>query len=240
MKLSICMATYNGEKFLKAQIDSILSQLDINDELIISDDGSTDNTIAIIEGYSDERITLLKNIAKHGFINNFENALKHASGDYIFLCDQDDVWKQNKIKIMIEALQKADLVVHDADIVDKDLNKTGKTYYSTMHNSSNFLMNLYKTRFLGCCMAFNHNVLLKTLPFPEGIDGHDYWIGMYALLHFKVKFISDILILYRRHGVNASSSSEKSHKSLYWRFFVKRLGILRALFFHRRIKGFCL
>ena len=95
MIVSVCMATYNGEKYIREQIDSILPQLSDSDELVISDDGSSDSTIDIIQGYNDRRIRLYHN-TRHGVTWNFENALRQSRGDVIFLADQDDVWKPGK------------------------------------------------------------------------------------------------------------------------------------------------
>lgn len=227
--ISVCLATYNGAKFLQEQLDSILPQLSSTDEVIISDDGSSDGTLELLHQIADARIKIFQNKNPHGFVHNFENALKQASGDYIFLSDQDDVWKKNKVQIVLQALGHADLIVHDADLVNGKMQSLGRNYYSTLHHHTGFLMNLYKTRFLGCCMAFNRKVQNAVLPFPSGIVGHDYWIGMYALLHFKVLFISDSLMYYRRHGNNASPSSEKSNASLYWQICIKRWGLIKAL-----------
>lgn len=94
--ISVCMATYNGEEYIKEQLESILCQLGEMDEIIISDDGSTDNTLNIIESYNDSRIKIHINTGKHGFVYNFENALQKAKGEYIFLSDQDDIWLPEK------------------------------------------------------------------------------------------------------------------------------------------------
>ena len=96
MSISVCIATYNGGAFIKDQIYSILLQLSQNDEIIISDDGSRDSTLNILFSFNDSRIKIYKNGGKHGVVSNFENAIKHATGDYIFLCDQDDVWMPGK------------------------------------------------------------------------------------------------------------------------------------------------
>ena len=116
--ISVCIATYNGEKYIFEQISSILSQLGKDDEVIISDDGSTDDTIKIIESICDNRVRLLINNGKHGFVSNFEKALMKSKGDFIFLSDQDDIWKSNKVQVVLKSLNKYDLVVHDADLID--------------------------------------------------------------------------------------------------------------------------
>lgn len=224
--ISVCLTTYNGEKFIKEQLISILLQIGDKDEIILSDDGSKDNTLAIVNSIGDNRIKVFRNRHQHGFIGNFENALEEAHGDYIFLSDQDDIWKPNKVERIMSYLNKYDLVVHDAEIIDGKGEAIGKTYYSTMHNKTSFLANLYSTRFLGCCMAFTKEVKEKSLPIPHGVVAHDYWIGMYAKLKFKTIFIPDILISYRRHGNNVSPSSEKSNTSLFYKIFKKRIPLL--------------
>ena len=95
--ISVCIATYNGERFIREQIDSILRQLSSDDEIIVSDDGSTDDTISIINSIDDKRIRIIEGPRKHSPTHNFECAMKEAKGYYIFLADQDDVWKPNKV-----------------------------------------------------------------------------------------------------------------------------------------------
>lgn len=235
--ISVCMATYNGEKYLEEQISSIMSQLSEKDELIISDDGSEDRTQAIIQSNKDNRIKFLKNIGRHGFIWNFENALKNASGDIIFLSDQDDVWMSDKVEKTMDELKTVDMIIHNAEIIDSEGNSKGYDYFSRLHCYTGFWQNLYKTRCLGCCMAFKRHVLNECLPFPKHIVAHDYWIGMYALSKYKVMFSSERLIKYRRHGDNASPSAEKSPYSFFYQLFIKRCNILTNVLF-RRIRNF--
>ena len=116
--ISVCVATYNGEKFIREQIESILCQLSSDDEIIVSDDGSTDGTIVIINCIGDKRIRIIEGPRKHSPTFNFENALKEAKGDYIFLADQDDVWKTNKVEVCMKWLQKYDCVVSDAEVTE--------------------------------------------------------------------------------------------------------------------------
>ncbi len=227
--ISVCMATYCGEKYIREQITSILSQLSNEDELVVSDDGSKDNTISIIQSFNDQRIRLYNNEGKHGFVQNFENAMRHAHGDVIFLADQDDVWKPNKVNVVLNNMNNYDLVVHDAELIDGLGRSLGKSYYSTMHHNPGFLANFWKTRWLGCCMAFKREVLDYCLPFPEKIIAHDYWIGMLGMTKFKYHFMDDILILYRRHGTNVTSSGEKSNNSLYYKIITKRGNLLVSL-----------
>lgn len=227
--VSVCLAAFNGEKYIREQVESILMQLGPDDELIISDDGSQDNTVEIVSSFCDKRTALLHNKGKHGLVGNFENALNHAIGDIIFLADQDDIWKPNKLEVIKKQLRQYDLVVHDAEMIDGEGRSLGKTYYSTIHHKKDFISNLWRTRWLGCCMAFRREVLEACLPFPGNIVAHDYWIGMLGMLQFRYCFIDDILICYRRHGNNTSPSGEKSTNTIYYKLITKRMNMLVAL-----------
>jgi len=226
MNISVCIATYNGGRFIREQVMSILPQLGEDDEIVVSDDGSTDETVEILKSIKDKRIRIYQNEGRHGFIWNFENALNHSSGEFIFLCDQDDIWKPNKVEIVMAALEDHDIVLHDAELVDQDGVKTGRLYSDGLHQRKGFWSNLWKTRWLGCCMAFRRNVLEFALPFPRHIVGHDGWISAIGLARFDYYYIPDVLMLYRRHGDNASTASEKSNHSWYYMLIRKRLWLL--------------
>lgn len=226
MKISVCIATFNGGRFLREQVMSVLPQLGEADEIVVSDDGSTDDTISILKSFQDPRIFIYQNNDRHGFIWNFEHALTKVTGDVIFLCDQDDIWKPNKVDTVMAALQDHDIILHDAEIVDKDGNKTGIRYSEGLHQRKGFWSNLWKTRWLGCCMAFRRCVLEYALPFPRHIVGHDGWISTVGLAKFDYYYIPDVLMWYRRHGENASTASGESHNSWYYMLIKKRLCLL--------------
>lgn len=223
MIISVCIATFNGENYIEEQVTSVLSQLSEDDEIVVSDDGSTDMTIEIIKNLNDKRIRVYNNDMKHGYIWNFENALRKAMGDVIFLCDQDDIWKPGKVKVVMQALKDHDIVLHDAEIVDKDGIPIGALYSDSLHQRKGFWSNLWKTRWLGCCMAFRRNVLEYALPFPQHIVGHDGWISTVGLAKFDYAYLSDVLMSYRRHDSNASTASGNSHNSWYFKLVRKRL-----------------
>jgi len=205
-KISVCMATYNGSKYIRQQLESILNQLSEDDEIIISDDGSTDDTFRIIEDICDKRIKVYNN-TKHGCKFNFENAINHASGEIIFLSDQDDIWEQNKVEIVRTALETCDFVVSDACIIDGDGNFTGESFYELRRPYRGYWGNLIKFGYLGCTMAFNKRVLKKILPFPpyKKYCTHDNWIFCAATTFFPFKVLDEKLIRYRRHGNNVST-----------------------------------
>ena len=165
--ISVCMATYNGEKYIKEQLSSILSQLSEKDEIIVSDDSSTDKTVEIIESFQDKRIKILKNNKFRQPNLNFENALKYSKGDIIFLSDQDDVWIENKVEIILNQLKKYDLIVSDAFITNEKLNITNDSLFSEVNSNRGILKNIIKNTYYGCCMAFKRKVLKKALPFTK-------------------------------------------------------------------------
>lgn len=225
--ISVCLATYNGCKYIREQLESILPQLSEDDEIIVSDDVSSDNTVEVIQSLNDQRIVVVKNNGPHGFVKNFENVLKYIHGDFVFFSDQDDIWTPDKVKKSLNYLQKYDLIVHNALLVDANGCSLGKTYFECLHQGCGFWMNWWKNRFLGCCMVMKRNIIEYSLPFPQNTQGHDYWIGMLALAaKYKVGFVDDVLLLYRRHGNNLSPSSEKSNNSLFYKIFTKRLPLL--------------
>lgn len=204
--ISVCMATYNGEKYIKEQLESILNQIGDEDEIVISDDGSTDNTITVVRSLHDKRIKVFYNRGKHGFTRNFENALIHANGDIIFLSDQDDIWNDNKVYTVTKALEKYDLVIHDCKTVNNEFETLQESRFDYFSIKPGFMRHLIKSRYLGCCMAFNRNVLNAALPFPadETLVEHDIWIAAVGWLYFKTILLKLPLILYRRHGNNVS------------------------------------
>jgi glycosyltransferase involved in cell wall biosynthesis len=222
------MPTYNGEKYVREQLDSILCQLSENDEVIISDDGSTDKTPEIVRSYQDARIKILQNGRRHGVVGNLENALRKASGDYIFLADQDDVWASGKVKMVLTALATTDLVVSDCAVVDSDLRCIIPSYFQHNHSQPGFWRHLYHNSYLGCCIAFRKEILRMCLPFPQHIPMHDIWFGFVVELFYSSRFIPQKLALYRRHGGNISSTSQKSQYGLC-RKLSFRLNLLRYI-----------
>lgn len=214
--ISVCIATYNGEKFIYQQILSIILQLNIDDEVIISDDGSTDDTIKIINSFNDSRIKIY-NGPKKGIVKNFENAISHANGDFIFIADQDDVWLENKVRdflICFNDNKAVSLIISDCTVVDSNLSIIHDSYFETRNSGSGLLKNLYKGGFHGCCMCFRKEMLNDILPFPDNIPMHDWWIGLVSEIKGKTFFLNKSLLLYRRHGLNASSASENSSNPL--------------------------
>jgi glycosyltransferase involved in cell wall biosynthesis len=214
--ISVCIATYNGEMFIHEQISSIMPQLSESDEIIISDDSSTDHTIDIIKSFNDKRIKVFdKQIFKNPTFN-FEFALKQASGHIIFLSDQDDVWYHNKVDLMLNSLLTYDLVVCDCHIGNGNLKIIKDSHFKWRESRTGIFKNLYKNSYLGCCMAFNRKILNKALPFPKYIPMFDTWIGLIGEVFFKTYFLDKKLMIYRRHDNNVTkvTSDYKSTNNL--------------------------
>lgn len=217
--ISVVLAAYKGEKYIAQQVGSILSQLGESDELVISDDypqGETYNAIKdIIE--SDSRVRYIHGKGQ-GLIKNFEHAIENAQGDYIFLSDQDDVWLDGKVKAILSEFEKgADVVMHDADIVDGELNPTGETAFQINGAGTGIIKNIIRNSYQGSCMAFRADLKKYILPFPGNIPMHDQWIGLIGEKHGKVSLINKSYLLYRRHGENASGGGSSLVQKIKWR-----------------------
>jgi glycosyltransferase involved in cell wall biosynthesis len=234
-KLSVCMASYNGERFISRQLQTILSQLLPDDEVIISDDSSTDGTLEIIRAINDSRIHLYSGQTFRSPIYNFEHALKQASGEVIFLSDQDDEWIDGWVETALTVLRNVSLVVCDADMIDAEgkvrPSSEAKIYLGGTRKPG-VIHNLYRNGYIGCCCAFRREVLEEALPFPDKLPWHDWWIGMVADVFFSTKFISERKIRYRRHGANVSPTGEVSKFSLSKKIRM-RLNLAKALLIRR-------
>ena len=208
------MATYNGEPYIAEQLRSILMQLGENDEVIVADDNSTDNTCQIIEDFNDKRIKLY-----HTYFRsckwNFQYALEQAHGDIIFLSDQDDVWLENKVEKCVQALQIADLVVTDSKLTDEKLEVINSSFFTIYHSGKGIIKNSMNNTYYGSCMAFHTDLLKDALPLPKTDEiGHDIWLGLVAeLTGRKVIFLDEALMLYRRHDGTRTETTDIWHRS---------------------------
>lgn len=227
MKLSVCIATYNGAKYIDEQLSSILSQLRDGDEVLIADDGSTDDTVSRVLSYG-RQVRLVSTQRVGGVVANFERVLAAAKGVGLVLCDQDDVWLPGRLDLIRERLSTCQLVVLNGQIVDEHLVSRGKTIFEVLHARAGFWPNLIKNSFIGCCMAFRHEIRDRSLPFPAGVPWHDWYIGLVAESIGSVERIDTVTMLYRRHGGNLSPTGEKSGNSLLRKLLI-RLAVTRAV-----------
>ncbi len=213
MKISVCLATFNGSKFIFFQLMSILTQLKEFDEVIIVDDSSTDDTVSIITNIKDNRIKLFQNEKNIGAALTFSLALSYATGELIFMSDQDDRWHEEKVNILcgLFKAKSLDLIVHDAN-VEVDGIFAQDSLFSINSSSPGILKNIFKNTYTGCCMAFRSSILIKVLPISPNIGiYHDAWIGILAeYFGYKILFLKTPLIDFVRHDNNASSSKRRN------------------------------
>lgn len=207
LDVSVAMATFNGEAYLQEQLDSLRSQTRQPNELVVCDDGSSDFTLDILEAFQ-ERVSfpvrIHRNPTQLGYIKNFEKSLSLATGDIIFLCDQDDVWLDHKIERVLKAFElhpEALLVVNDAELVHANLRRTGLTVAGQLVSAGAQVDQLL----LGCCMAFRSALRPLVLPVPDHIHGHDGWLNTLGRTLNCRYFVPEVLQLYRRHEKNTST-----------------------------------
>jgi glycosyltransferase involved in cell wall biosynthesis len=206
MQVSIAMATFNGARFLEEQLSSILRQSRQPDELVVSDDGSSDATgdiLARFRSCAPFPVHIYRNQLNLGFTKNFENAILRCDGDLVYLADQDDVWLPSKIGAVETAFvdyPAIQLVVHDGKLVDADLKWHGATKLGQ-------ILSGYRTRdalVMGAMTAARKDFLRAALPIPDGIVGHDIWVHTLARLLKLRLVIDDVLQLIRRHDSNTT------------------------------------
>lgn len=229
--ISVCLTTYNGEKYIKEQLNSILPQLKQDDEVIISDDGSTDNTIIILESYNDARFKIYKNNFKN-VVTNFEFVINKSKGDYIFLSDQDDIWHPSKIKEFMNVFSEnieVTLLISNLQLIDKDGNNIYREFYKNNFTDKLF-NNIIQNNFIGCSMAFRKEAKNFILPFPKKMAMHDWWIGTCSIIFGKVVYIDKKLIFYRRHDNNVTKEGGADLLSkLKWRINLSINLVLRII-----------
>ena len=229
-KVSVALASFNGEKYIGRQIESILRNLSATDELIISDDGSGDGTVRVAESFRDPRIKIVEG-PKAGVKKNFENAIRNCTGKYIFLSDQDDVWMDGKVDSVLDAFHECGCpaVVHDCIVVDEEEQEIEGSFFDYRKSGPGKFKNFMKNTYVGCCMAFDSDLVKLILPIPDDIEMHDQWIGLMAEKVGKPAFITDRLILFKRHGDN---SSDPFHHYPLKKMIHNRLMLLKELIKH--------
>lgn len=236
VRISVCMAVRNGANFIEQQISSILPQLGNQDEFVIVDDASKDDTVHIIEGFHDRRIRVIRNERNRGVVQSFGRALDAANGEIIFLTDHDDIWRPNKVEKFLALFDaRPDVTVAMSDLVIIDA--AGKIVSGPKFGSQKFyegvLRNLIRNRYQGSAMAFRRSVLQYCLPFPADIPIHDMWIALVNQSVGRAAFIEEPLLLYRRHGSNDSPANHAPlMQMIRWRWALSKNLIL---FYLRRL-----
>ncbi|HBR6910323.1 TPA: glycosyltransferase family 2 protein [Klebsiella pneumoniae] len=218
MTVDIALATYNGERYISEMLDSIANQTHQDFLIHLRDDGSKDNTITICENhklYQEGRLKIYRDKETNlGASNNFLRILKKCKADYVFLCDQDDFWMEDKISKMLEEIKKNEyrngskkpsLVFSDLMIVDSSLDLVAASFYKSSMKSSDcrspfdFLLS---NHIPGCSMVFNKELLSSIYPIPDDFRMHDWWIAFIASYYGGVFYLNNPLIKYRQHDTN--------------------------------------
>lgn len=226
--VSIAMTTYNGEKFLREQIDSILAQTIQDFELVVCDDGSKDSTIEILEEYqhSDKRIKIYKNESNLGFKNNFEKAISLCDGEYIALCDQDDIWSPNHLEILKDAIKDKILACGNAELIDKDGNSLGTTFWeqeafdsvpsSDLGKAKSIL--LFRGSYQGAAMMIKRQIVKTALPIPEKYTFHDSWLALVACFCGGIACVDIPILKYRRIEESVTGMRKRKRSRFYQHF----------------------
>lgn len=220
-KVAVLISTYNGEKYIREQLDSILNQTYKNIEIVIRDDGSKDSTIDIIKEYQEKNDNIfLKEGINLGFIKSFFQLLSYANADYYAFCDQDDIWLENKIELAVELLDSVDntmpnMVFGNSDYYDENMNFMRK---GEEHRTFSFKNSLYECVAQGMTMTINQvakQIIIDNI--PEKCLFHDWWTYMICSGQGNVMYNDSTVVKYRRFEKNATAEGQNILKVFLWR-----------------------
>lgn len=216
----IVMASYNGEKYLKEQMDSLLAQTYQNITIEVCDDGSSDHTCDIAAQYCsrDPRITLHKNGENKGYVRNFLEGMRRSSADYVMLCDQDDIWDRDKVEVTLRAMEQAEkdgrdrplMVFTDAVNFDSDTGKELGRFHENSHLNTKRLDTAHlfmENKVIGCTVMVNQKVVSYLAEIPKGIRVHDWWLALICSHFGKIIYLDRPTLRYRQHGGNMIGGS---------------------------------
>lgn len=214
---SVALCTYNGEAYLPAQWQSILDQQQLPDEVVICDDQSADDTVALLHRLAADApfpVRILVNEQRLGYNKNFERVMRHCTGDLIFICDQDDFWFPEKISVMARHMADhpaAQLAFCDAWVTDEQLQGRQNRFWEWIRfddetqqrwlSGESMEIMLDGNRVMGCATVIRRSFLATLLPIPDQIPGYIYdgWLGLVSAAHSVIHFIDKPLQLYRTH-----------------------------------------
>jgi len=222
-RVSVAMTTFNGVKFLRKQLDSILNQTVPVHEIIVCDDGSTEGTIEILKEYSKHlNFKYFINQKNLGFVKNFETALSHCIEEYIVLSDQDDIWYSHKVQVLLESIGDNLLIHSDCDLINEKDQVILKNFKGEIQSHKKPEDFLFANIVTGCTVMIRQDLLERVLPFPKGISYHDWYLALYASYLGRLTYISKSLTGYRQH-INQDTGSGDQDKSNILRNCLKRL-----------------
>jgi hypothetical protein len=208
------LASYNGAIYIKSQLNSLLENLSEKDEIIVSDDASTDATRSVVNSIQDNRIILLPQGMRLGYQGNFQRAISFSSGQYIFFSDQDDICLPERVPLSLEALRHHSCVFSDAKVVDQSLNILGNSYFAIRNPIGFGAVGLFlRPSAIGATIACSRDFIEHALPFPKGV-AHDHWLSVLAAARGELTVCSNPFILYRRHSSAVSSTTARSRRSI--------------------------
>jgi len=210
--VSVCMATYNGSEFVAAQISSILAQLDVDDELIVVDDASTDDTTEVITDIADPRIRLICSQVNRGYVKSFAEAMTLATGEYLFIADQDDIWRPGRVAEMVAALKSVQVVATNLSVLGRSggirVPYGQRDWHLRAADSQRYLRNIFalyihNRPYYGSAMAIRRDALAGILPFPRMLtEQYDLWIGLYGNLAHSIRHLDIRSVEHRFHEKN--------------------------------------
>ena len=235
-EIRVCIAAYNGERYIAEQIASILAQIGPDDEVVVVDDCSTDGTAAVVDQISDPRVKLFRQTRNRGYVQAFGAAMAEARGEYILLADQDDLWAPGRVEVMVDALRAG------ADVVATNLATMGGPDYVSgpyrqvdwrlrERDSRRRLRNLFGTligamSYWGCAMGLRRETLALLLPFPKYLtESHDLWIAIYGNLARSIKHLEFRSVYWRNHATNTNPKKPRG----LWAVLKKRWMMARAI-----------
>lgn len=230
IRASIVLATFNGEKYIKAQLLSLLDALGQDDEIIVSDDGSYDRTRDIVISIKDTRIHLLPPSSRLGYQQNFSRAISASKGQYVLFSDQDDICLPERVSKSLQALNSHGCVFGDAIVANEYLYPTATSYFAQRCAKSFAAWRLFiKPVAIGATMACSRKFLSSALPFPDGVP-HDHWLSVLAASRGELQVLRAPLIIYRRH-LGAASLTGFTKKRAFRLIARERVQLFFALLF---------
>lgn len=214
IRVSVCMATYRGEPFVREQLESILAQLNDHDEVVVVDDASPDGTASVVEGISDPRVKLVKSTSNKGYVRTFEEAVRMSRGQYVFLSDQDDVWAPGRVELMLKALSSHLVVASNFDMHGS----AGRPWIPRLRSSDSarHLANLGAIlvgvrAYYGCGMAFRREAVSYFLPIPSYVrESHDLWLAICGNIAGSIAHLDESTIYRRLHDENQTPAGWRS------------------------------
>lgn len=242
--VDVILAAHNGEKYIKEQIESILGQTHSALKLIVTDDGSKDSTVDIVKSIAamDTRVSLHICPDSTGVVSNFNYGLQFSNADYIFFSDQDDVWEDTKIEVMLSKMRETEMVngavapclgFSNLHVVDEHLQTIHSDFYRfsqlTPENNLNINYLLWRSSVYGCTTVMNRVLFNSAGKVPARIAMHDHWYAFQAALHGKIFYVPQALIQYRQHSANVVGAHQRGLLARIKRFSKTLDGIKRSV-----------